>query len=163
MALNDLKDQEGFAIAVEEAKIGYSEGGVPIGAALISHDGKLLGRGHNMRVQKGSAIHHGETAALENSGRLPASAYKGATMFTTLSPCDMCTGACILYGISRVVIGENKTFVGGEAYLKQRGVEVVVLENEECRELMDKFIKEKPEVWNEDIGVEKRVYSKETK
>jgi creatinine deaminase len=100
-----------------------------------------------MRVQKGSAIHHGETAALENSGRLPASAYKGATMFTTLSPCDMCTGACILYGISRVVIGENKTFLGGEAYLKSRGVEVVVMENEECRELMEKFIREKPEVW----------------
>lgn len=132
-----------------------------------------------MRVQKGSAIHHGETAALENSGRLPASAYKGATMFTTLSPCDMCTGACILYGISRVVIGENKTFVGGEAYLKSRGVEVVVMEDQEMRELMEKFIKEKPEVWcvgflyvrsvandcdrNEDIGEEKRVYSKETK
>lgn len=133
-----------------------------------------------MRVQKGSAIHHGETAALENSGRLPASAYKGATMFTTLSPCDMCTGACILYGISRVVIGENKTFVGGEAYLKARGVEVVVMENQEMRELMEKFIKEKPEVWyvdsaghevllangyvrNEDIGEEERVYSKEAK
>jgi creatinine deaminase len=116
-----------------------------------------------MRVQKGSAIHHvsrsdaqpnrpnstlqGETAALENSGRLPASAYKGATMFTTLSPCDMCTGACLLYGISRVVIGENKTFLGGEAYLKSRGVEVVVMENEECKELMEKFIREKPEVW----------------
>ncbi|TVY49925.1 Cytosine deaminase [Lachnellula cervina] len=158
-----MNDQEGFAIAVEEAKIGYNEGGVPIGAALISKDGKLLGRGHNMRVQKGSAIHHGETSALENSGRLPASAYKGATMFTTLSPCDMCTGACILYSISRVVIGENKTFLGGEAYLKQRGIEVVVLENAECRELMERFIEEKPEVWNEDIGEEERVYSKEEK
>ncbi|RDL34638.1 putative cytosine deaminase [Venustampulla echinocandica] len=158
-----MDDQQGFAIAVDEAKIGYAEGGVPIGAALVSRDGKLLGRGHNMRVQNGSAIHHGETAALENSGRLPASAYKGATMFTTLSPCDMCTGACILYGISRVVIGENKSFLGGEAYLKQRGVEVVVLDNKECQGLMESFIKEKPEVWNEDIGEEARVYSKEAK
>jgi len=97
-----------------------------------------------MRVQKGSAIHHGETAALENSGRLPASAYKGATMFTTLSPCDMCTGACLLYGISRVVIGENKTFVGGEAYLKSRGVEVVVMENQEMRELMESSFRRNP-------------------
>jgi len=177
-----MNDQEGFAIAVEEAKIGYTEGGVPvrtvhpfllnitlqsntrkIGAALVSKNGKLLGRGHNMRVQKGSAIHHGETSALENSGRLPASAYEGATMFTTLSPCDMCTGACILYGISRVVIGENKTFLGGEAYLKQRGIEVVVLRNAECMDLMESFIREKPEVWNEDIGEEQRIYSKEGK
>jgi len=117
-----------------------------------------------MRVQKGSVSRsdaqpnrpnstlQGETAALENSGRLPASAYKGATMFTTLSPCDMCTGACLLYGISRVVIGENKTFLGGEAYLKSRGVEVVVMENEECKELMEKFIREKPEVWYVILG-----------
>ncbi|KAG9238785.1 putative cytosine deaminase [Amylocarpus encephaloides] len=158
-----MNDQEGFAISVEEAEIGYQEGGVPIGAALVSSHGKLLGRGHNMRVQKGSAIHHGETAALENSGRLPASAYKNATMFTTLSPCDMCTGACILYGISRVVIGENGTFLGGEAYLKQRGIEVVVLGDKKCQDLMGKFISEKPEVWNEDIGEEVRVHSKEAK
>ncbi|KAM3066023.1 Cytosine deaminase [Clarireedia jacksonii] len=138
--MTSLNDQEAFAIAVEEAKISYQEGGVPIGAALISKDGKLLGRGHNMRVQKGSAIHHGETSALENSGRLPASAYKGATMFTT-------TGACILYGISRVVIGDNKTFLGGEAYLKQRGIEVVEMQNDECRQLMEKFIAEKPDLW----------------
>jgi len=156
-----LNDQEGLAIALEEARTGYEEGGVPIGAALISKDGVLLGRGHNMRVQKGSAIHHGETSALENSGRLPASAYKGSTMYTTLSPCDMCTGACILYGISRVVIGENNTFLGGEAYLKQRGIEVVNMQSKECEELMKKFIQEKPEVWNEDIGEEKRVHSKE--
>ncbi|EPE29587.1 Cytidine deaminase-like protein [Glarea lozoyensis ATCC 20868] len=158
-----MNDQEAFAIAVEEAEMGYNEGGVPIGAALVSRDGKLLGRGHNMRVQKGSAIHHGETSALENSGRLPASAYKGATMYTTLSPCDMCTGACILYGISRVVIGENKTFLGGEAYLKQRGIEVVILENKKMQDLMEKFISEKPEIWNEDIGEEERVHSKELK
>ncbi|OAP53780.1 cytosine deaminase [Fonsecaea erecta] len=123
-----------------------------IGACLVSKDGKILGRGHNMRVQKGSATLHGEISALENSGRLPASAYAGATMYTTLSPCDMCTGACILYKIARVVIGENKTFVGGEEYLKARGVEVVVLENSECVELMTRFIEEKPGVWNEDIG-----------
>ncbi|KAF3803452.1 Cytosine deaminase [Colletotrichum gloeosporioides] len=155
-----MNDAEGLAIAIEEAKIGASEGGVPvrsnvkIGAALVSADGKLLGRGHNRRVQMGSAIHHGETDALFNSGRLPGKTYKGSTMYTTLSPCDMCTGACLLYGISRVVIGENKTFLGGEEYLKQRGVEVVVVDNAECKALMDKFIAEKPEVWNEDIGEE---------
>jgi len=142
----------GFVAAVEEARQGFAEGGVPIGACLVSKDGKILGRGHNMRVQKGSATLHGETSALENSGRLPASAYAGATMYTTLSPCDMCTGACILYKVARVVIGENKTFVGGEDYLRQRGVEVVVLENGECRGLMERFIAEKPHVWNEDIG-----------
>ncbi|CAI0641436.1 hypothetical protein COL26b_000941 [Colletotrichum chrysophilum] len=136
-----MNDAEGLAIAIEEAKIGASEGGVPIGAALVSADGKLLGRGHNRRVQMGSAIHHGETDALFNSGRLPGKTYKG-------------TGACLLYGISRVVIGENKTFLGGEEYLKQRGVEVVVVDNAECKALMDKFIAEKPEVWNEDIGEE---------
>ncbi|KAH8890966.1 cytidine deaminase-like protein [Thozetella sp. PMI_491] len=103
----------------------------------------------------------GETSALFNSGRLPGKAYKGSTMYTTLSPCDMCTGACLLYGIARVVIGENKNFLGGEAYLKQRGVEVVVVDDEQCKALMDTFIAEKPELWNEDIGVEERVYSKE--
>ncbi|OAP54698.1 cytosine deaminase [Fonsecaea erecta] len=105
-----------------------------------------------MRVQKGSATLHGEISALENSGRLPASAYAGATMYTTLSPCDMCTGACILYKVARVVIGENKTFVGGEDYLRQRGVEVVVLENAKCRDMMGSFIKENPGIWHEDIG-----------
>ncbi|KAL2398894.1 Cytosine deaminase [Exophiala dermatitidis] len=144
----------GFIAALEEAKQGLAEGGVPIGACLVSKDGKILGRGHNMRVQKGSATLHGEISALENSGRLPASAYAGATMYTTLSPCDMCTGACLLYKVGRVVIGENKTFMGGEEYLKQRGVEVVVLESRECEELMRVFIEEKPHVWNEDIGEE---------
>lgn len=158
-----MNDQEAFAIAIEEAKLSFEEGGVPIGAVLVSRDGKILGRGHNMRVQKGSAIHHGETSALENSGRLPALAYKGSTMFTTLSPCDMCTGACILYGISRVVIGENETFLGGETYLKQRGIEVVNVKSRECQDLMERFIKEKPDVWNEDVGEETRVYSKESK
>ncbi|KAK0618142.1 putative cytosine deaminase [Bombardia bombarda] len=155
-----MDDTVGLAIAFEEAKASYAEGGIPIGAALVASDGKLLGRGHNMRVQLGSPIHHGETSALFNSGRLSAKAYQGSTMFTTLSPCDMCTGACLLYGIARVVIGENKNFLGGEAYLRQRGVEVVVLDDADCKELMDKFIDEKPEL-NEDIGVEERVYSKE--
>ncbi|OJJ86588.1 cytosine deaminase [Aspergillus glaucus CBS 516.65] len=141
-------DQDpGFIAAVEEAKKGAAEGGVPIGAALVSKDGKILGRGHNMRAQNGSAILHAEMSALENSGRLPASAYEGATMYTTLSPCDMCTGACLLYKVNRVVIGENKNFMGGEDYLRARGKEVVVLDNEECKHLMEKFVKEKPELW----------------
>ncbi|EAW08230.1 cytosine deaminase [Aspergillus clavatus NRRL 1] len=148
-----MEQDPGFIAAVEEAKKGLAEGGVPIGAALVSKDGKILGRGHNMRVQKGSAVLHAEMAALEDSGRLPGSAYEGATMYTTLSPCDMCTGACILYNVKRVVIGENKNFVGGEEYLLSRGREVVVLDNEECKEFMGAFIKEKPELWNEDIAV----------
>ncbi|KAF3762422.1 cytidine deaminase-like protein [Cryphonectria parasitica EP155] len=158
-----MDDSKGLAIAFEEAKLSYSQGGIPIGAALIAPDGTVIGRGHNERVQRGSAIHHGETSALYNSGRLPARAYRGATMYTTLSPCDMCTGACLLYGISRVVIAENKNFLGGESYLRSRGVEVVVVDDAECKALMDKFIAEKPELWNEDIGVEERVYSKEGK
>lgn len=147
-----MDSDPGFVTAVEEAKAGFEEGGVPIGACLVSKEGKILGRGHNLRVQKGSATLHAEISTLENTGRLPASAYKGATMYTSLSPCDMCTGACVLYKVARVVIGENKTFVGGEAYLKQRGIEVIVLENKECQDLMSKFIEEKPGVWNEDIG-----------
>ncbi|KAI1107769.1 putative cytosine deaminase [Jackrogersella minutella] len=155
-----MDDSKGLALAIEEATIGYQEGGVPIGAALIAADGRVLGRGHNMRVQNGNPILHGETSCLQNAGRLHSSAYQGSTMYTTLSPCDMCTGACLLYGISRVVIGENKTYLGGEAYLQQRGVEVIVLDSAKCKDLMDKFIAEKPDIWNEDIGVEERVYSK---
>ncbi|KAL9133889.1 MAG: hypothetical protein Q9175_004932 [Cornicularia normoerica] len=147
-----MDSDPGFITAVQEAKAGFGEGGVPIGACLVSKEGKILGKGHNMRVQKGSATLHAEISTLENIGRLPASAYKGATMYTSLSPCDMCTGACVLYKVARVVIGENKTFIGGEAYLKQRGIEVVVLENKECQNLMSKFIEEKPGIWNEDIG-----------
>jgi cytosine deaminase len=140
-------------IAIDQARIGRDEGGVPIGAALVA-DGKVLGAGHNRRVQQGSAIRHGETDALEVAGRLPASVYRRATMYTTLSPCDMCTGAILLYGIPRVVMGENRTFVGGEAYLRSRGVEVVNLDSEACVALMNEFIAARPDVWNEDIGEE---------
>ncbi|KAF2132555.1 cytidine deaminase-like protein [Dothidotthia symphoricarpi CBS 119687] len=144
----------GFKAALHEARQGSHEGGVPIGAALVSAEGKLLGQGHNMRIQNKSATLHAEISCLENAGRLPASSYRGATMYTTLSPCDMCTGACVMYKVKRVVIGENKTFVGGEEYLKSKGIEVVVLQNDECQDLMKKFIKEKPEDWYEDIGEE---------
>jgi len=142
-----MESDLGFQAALEEARKGASEGGVPIGACLVSADGKILGRGHNLRMQEGSPTIHGEIAALNNAGRLPASAYQGATMYTTLSPCDMCTGACILYKVKRVVLGENNTFVGGEEYLKQRGIEVVNVKSAECEDLMKKFIKEHPEEW----------------
>jgi creatinine deaminase len=145
-------DDHGFlANAIEQARIGRDEGGVPIGAALVA-DGRVLGAGHNRRVQQGSAIRHGETDALEEAGRLPASVYRRATMYTTLSPCDMCTGAILLYGIPRVVIGENRTFMGGEDLLRSRGVEVVNLDSAECKALMDEFIAAHPDIWNEDIG-----------
>ncbi|HYY44468.1 MAG TPA: nucleoside deaminase [Actinomycetota bacterium] len=146
-----MTDEEGLSVAIEQARIGLSEGGIPIGAALIS-DGKVLGAGRNRRVQMGSAIRHGETDALEAAGRQPASVYARSSMYTTLSPCDMCTGAILLYGIPRVVIGENRTFMGAEDYLWQRGVEVVVLNSEECVEMMSSFIAAHPELWNEDIG-----------
>jgi cytosine deaminase len=140
-----------LALAVAEARAGLAEGGIPIGAALV-HDGKVLGVGHNRRVQLGSAIRHGETDCLENVGRLPATVYAASTMVTTLSPCDMCTGAILLYGIPRVVVGENSTFYGGEDYLRARGVEVVVLDDAECVAMMQDFIAANPELWNEDIG-----------
>jgi cytosine/creatinine deaminase len=148
-----MTDEEMLARAVAEARQGLSEGGIPIGAVLV-HDGKVLGGGHNRRVQQGSAIRHGETDCLENIGRLPASVYASSTMVTTLSPCDMCTGAILLYGIPRVVVGENRNFVGGESLLASRGVEVVVLDDAECVEMMASFIAENPTLWNEDIGVE---------
>jgi cytosine deaminase len=144
-------DERFLAIAIEQARIGRDEGGVPIGGALVA-DGKVLGAGHNRRVQLGSAIRHGETDAMEVAGRLPASVYRRATMYTTLSPCDMCTGTILLYGIPRVVMGENETFVGGEDYLRARGVEVVNLDSEECKQLMRDFIRDHPDIWNEDIG-----------
>jgi creatinine deaminase len=138
--------------AFEEAQKGYNEGGIPIGSVLV-HKGKIIGRGHNKRVQNGSPILHGEMDALENAGRQPASVYKECTIYTTLSPCPMCSGTILLYGIPRVVVGENKTFMGEEELLKSRGVDVTVVDSHECYDLMQQFIQEKPTLWNEDIGV----------
>jgi cytosine/creatinine deaminase len=146
------RDRDGLEHAIAQARIGRDEGGVPIGGALIADDGTVLGLGHNRRVQDGSAIRHGETDALESAGRLPASVYRRSTMYTTLSPCDMCSGAILLYGTPRVVMGENRTFVGGEDYLRARGVEVVNLDSQECVDLMKEFIADHPDIWNEDIG-----------
>jgi len=148
-----LTDAEQLAYALAEARVGRAEGGIPIGAALIV-DGEVLAVGHNRRVQGGSSIHHAETDCLENAGRLPASVYARATMVTTLSPCDMCTGAILLYKIPRVIIGENTTFYGGEDHLRSRGVDVVVLDDAECIQLMAAFIADEPSLWNEDIGEE---------
>ena len=138
--------------AIEEARKGLAEGGIPIGSVLV-HNGKIIGRGHNRRVQKGSAILHGEMDALENAGRLPASVYKESVLYTTLSPCPMCTGAILLYGIPKVVVGENHTFMGEEDLLRSKGVTVEVLQDQTCIALMKGFIAAKPELWNEDIGV----------
>lgn len=137
--------------AIDEARAGRAEGGIPIGAVLV-HDGKIIGRGHNRRVQMGSAIRHGETDALENAGRHPASVYRESVMYTTLSPCSMCTGAMLLYGIPKVVIGENRTFMGEEELLRSRGVAVDVVDDPTCLELMREFIAAEPSLWNEDIG-----------
>lgn len=144
-------DQRFLQVAIEEAAAGLAEGGVPVGAALVADD-DLLARGRNRRVQWGSAIRHGETDALENAGRHPAAIYRRATMYTTLSPCHMCTGAILLYRIPRVVIGENTTFRGPEDLLREHGVQVVVADSNECRELMARFIETHPAIWNEDIG-----------
>lgn len=138
--------------ALAEARAGLAEGGVPIGSVLVI-DGKVVGRGHNRRVQKGSPILHGEMDALENAGRLPASAYARATLYTTLSPCDMCTGAALLFKIPRVVLAENRTFQGAEGLLRSRGVEVVNLDLPEAVEMMRTFIERCPQIWNEDIAV----------
>ncbi|QDH79984.1 nucleoside deaminase [Echinicola soli] len=137
--------------AIEEAKKGLQEGGIPIGSILV-HEDRVIGRGHNRRVQKGSAILHGEMDALENAGRLPAKVYQESTLYTTLSPCSMCTGAILLYGIPKVVIGENVTFKGEEALLSSRGVEVIVMDDKQCISLMTQFIRDQPTLWNEDIG-----------
>ncbi|KFF49928.1 cytidine deaminase [Gammaproteobacteria bacterium MFB021] len=137
--------------AIEQARLGLEEGGVPIGSVLV-HEGRIIGRGHNQRQQRGSAVLHGEMDALENAGRQPASVYRNSVLYTTLSPCSMCSGAILLYGIPRVVVGENRTFLGEEALLRERGVEVEVLDDADCRELMASFIDAHPEVWNEDIG-----------
>ncbi|KAH9891350.1 cytidine deaminase-like protein [Cubamyces lactineus] len=160
-------DRLGFETAYAHAKQSYDEGGVPIGAALVYDGGgpadspdsdtrtpkyRVVGQGHNMRVQKSSAVLHGEIAALDDAGRLKPAVYRNATMYTTLSPCSMCTGAILLYKIPRVVIGENTNFMGGEDLLRSHGVEVVVLDDERCMELMRRFVREKPEEWYEDIG-----------
>jgi len=137
--------------AIEEAKKGLQEGGIPIGSVIV-YKGKIIGRGHNKRIQNGSVVLHGEMDAFENAGRQPASVYKACTLYTTLSPCPMCSGAILLYGIPKVVIGENKTFLGDEALLKSRGVKVDVVNNKTCIDLMTSFISEYPELWNEDIG-----------
>jgi len=138
--------------AIAEAAAGLAEGGIPIGSVLV-HDGRIVGRGHNRRVQKGSAILHGEMDALENAGRLPASVYKRSVIYTTLSPCPMCTGAILLYGIPRVIVGENRTFMGAEDLLRAKGVEVTVVQDERCIAMMERFIRARPALWNEDIGV----------
>jgi cytosine deaminase len=137
--------------AIAEAEAGASEGGIPIGSVLV-YEGRMLGRGHNRRVQRGSAVLHGEMDALENAGRQPASVYRAAVLYTTLSPCPMCSGAILLYGIPRVVVGENRTFLGEEALLRSRGVSVEVLDDPTCVRLMTEFIRRSPALWNEDIG-----------
>jgi cytosine deaminase len=138
--------------AIEEARKGLAAGGIPIGSVLV-HDGKIIGRGHNQRVQHGSVIHHAEMNCLENAGRLPAKIYRECVIYSTLSPCPMCSGAILLYGIPRVVIGENKTFRGPEEYVRSQGVQVEVAGDAECIALMEAFIRENPTLWNEDIGV----------
>ena len=137
--------------AIEEAQKGLSEGGIPIGSVLV-HGEKIIGRGHNRRIQRGSAILHGEMDALENAGRQPASIYRECTLYTTLSPCCMCTGAILLYGIPRVVIGENKSFMGEEDLLRSKGVDMVVIQNPDCIAMMTDFIESNPTLWHEDIG-----------
>ena len=142
---------EFLRVALEEAELGLKEGGIPIGSVLV-HGGRILGRGHNRRVQKGSAILHGEMDALENAGRQPARVYRECVIYTTLSPCSMCSGTILLYGIPRVVVGENRTFLGEEELLKSRGVTVEVLQDARCQEMMAQFIRAHPTLWAEDIG-----------
>lgn len=138
--------------AIQEARAGRAEGGIPIGSVLVI-DGTIVARGHNQRIQQASAILHAEMHCLQNAGRLKASDYRRATLYSTLSPCDMCSGAILLYGIPKVVIGENRTFRGPEAYMRSRGVELTIVDDGECRQLMTAFIAQHPELWNEDIGV----------
>jgi cytosine deaminase len=141
-----------LAAAIEQARKSLSEGGIPIGSVLV-HDGRIIGRGHNCRVQSGSAIDHGEMNCLRNAGRLPASVYRNSVLYSTLSPCPMCSGAIVLYKIPRVVVGENRTFLGAEEYMRSNGVLVEVAEDEECIRMMAEFIAANPALWNEDIGV----------
>ena len=139
-------------VAIEEAKLGLSEGGIPIGSVLVI-DEKIVGRGHNRRVQNGSPILHAEMDCFENAGRLTANDYARATLYSTLSPCDMCSGTALLYKIPRIIVGENQTFRGPEEYVRSRGVDLQVINDQECIELMRQFISDSPELWNEDIGV----------
>lgn len=146
-----MRDQF-FEEAVNQAKKGLQEGGIPIGSVIV-HDNKILGKGHNKRIQEESVVLHGEMDALENAGRQKAAVYKESILYTTLSPCPMCSGTIILYGIPKVVVGENRTFLGEEDLLRSKGIEVIVLNDAECIDMMTKFINEKPQLWNEDIGV----------
>src|ERR1019366_701467 len=141
-----------LAAAIEQARKSLAEGGIPIGSVLV-HEGTIIGRGHNCRVQTGSAIDHGEMNCLRNAGRLPASVYRNSTIYSTLSPCPMCSGAIVLYKIPRVVVGESVTFRGAEEYMRSNGVEVEVVQDAECIEMMTGFIRDQPALWNEDIGV----------
>ena len=147
----DLVADAFMQAAIEEARAGAREGGIPIGSVLV-HRGRMIGRGHNRRVQRGSAVLHGEMDALENAGRQPASVYRESVIYTTLSPCAMCTGAILLYGIPKVIVGENQTFAGEEDLLRSRGVSVEVLQDATCIRMMAEFIREHPDLWNEDIG-----------
>jgi cytosine deaminase len=149
--MENLSDDYFMEQAYQEAVKGYNESGIPIGSVIV-HNGKIIGRGHNQRVQKGSVVLHGEMDALENAGRQSAKVYRESVIYTTLSPCPMCSGAILLYGIPRVVIGENKTFLGAEEHLKNNGVELQLMNHQGCKTLMDKCIQENPALWNEDIG-----------
>jgi cytosine/creatinine deaminase len=149
---NTMNSDAYLRAAIEQARKSLSEGGIPIGSVLV-HDGEIIGRGHNCRVQSGSAIDHGEMNCLRNAGRLGAGVYRTSTLYTTLSPCPMCSGAIVLYKIPRVVVGENQTFLGAEDYLRSQGVEVQVLQDAECIQLMTEFIRAQPALWNEDIGI----------
>ena len=149
----DAADQKFLDLAIEQARIGWQEGGIPIGAALV-HEGEVLAVGRNRRIQMGSSIRHGETDCIENAGRLSARTYRASTLYTTLSPCFMCAGTAVLYDIPRIVIGENRTFEASESWLASRGVALVVADDATCKSLMDTMIAEKPELWAEDIGEE---------
>lgn len=151
-AMNRESDDVFLGAAIDEARLGLAEGGIPIGSVLVI-DGEIVGRGHNRRVQQGSAVLHAEMDCLENAGRLTAADYRRAVLYSTLSPCDMCSGAVLLYGIPEVVIGENRTFRGPEDYLRSRGVALTLVDSDECRQLMQDFIAGNPSLWKEDIGV----------
>ncbi len=146
-----MTHDEFMQAAIDEARLGRQEGGIPIGSVIV-HQGRIIGRGHNRRVQRGSAVLHGEMDALENAGRQPAAVYRECVLYTTLSPCSMCSGAILLYGIPHVIVGENQTFMGEEELLRSRGVRVDVVQDATCIELMKRFIAEEPRLWNEDIG-----------